>query len=385
MTRAFLAALVLAAAFTSIAGAQQAPNQAPKQAPKQAAKKNPLLKLIEPWPTPEAMKKRREEAEALRLFASTEPVVFTLSADFKALNKDRSQESTKRYPAEIKVAGEGGKEVTLPVQLSARGHLRRMARTCDFVPIRIEFPKDGRAGTVFARQEALKLVVQCVKGGDYEQFILKEYLAYRLHNLISPHRSFRARLARVNYVDKATGKPAGVRHAMFLEDDGDVAKRMEGRIVKLPRVEFKDVDSDSLMPMMLHNYMIGNTDFSIYALHNVVLVQRPDKSLHPVAYDFDISGLVHPPYAAPQRELLITSVRDRLYRGPCRRQEQVDPYIANFVAKKDQVLALPASIPGLDKDSQRNVKDYLEDFYSSIKTTKDVKRLFVDCRDKPYM
>jgi hypothetical protein len=377
MTRALLAAVLLAAAFTSLASAQKAPAK--------PAKKNPHLKLIEPWPTPEALKKRRENSEALPLFTGTEPVVFTLSADFKTLNKDRSQESTKRYPGELRVPGEGGKEIMIPVQLSARGHLRRMARTCDFVPLRIEFPNDGRAGTVFARQEALKLVVQCVKGGNYEQYILKEYLAYRLHNLITPHRSFRARLARINYVDKATGQPAGTRVAMFLEDDADVAKRMEGRIVKLPRLEFKDVESDSLMPMMLHNYMIGNTDFSIYALHNVVLVQRPDKSIHPVAYDFDISGLVRPPYAAPMPELMITSVRERLYRGPCKRQEQVDPHIANFVAKKDLVMALPAAIPGLDKDSQKDVKDYLGDFYSSIRTTKDVKKLFVDCKDKPLM
>lgn len=379
ITRALLAAVVLAGAFTSLASAQKA------AAPAQPAKKNPLLKLIEPWPTPEAMTKRRENAEALPLFRSTEPVVFTLTADFKTLNKDRNQESKKLYPGEIRVPGEGGKEVMLPVQLSARGHLRRMARTCDYVPLRIQFPKDGRAGTVFARQEALKLVVQCVKGGDYEQYILKEYLNYRLFNLITPQRSFRARLARVNYIDKATGQAAGTRHAMFLEDEGDVAKRMEGRIVKLPRLMFKDVDSDSLMPMMLHNYMIGNTDFSIYALHNVVLVQRPDKSIHPVPYDFDISGLVRPPYAAPDPALMLTSVRERLYRGPCRRQEQVDPHVASFVAKKDQVLALPAAIPGLDRDSLKDVKDYLDDFYSAIRNTKDVRKLFVDCKDKVTM
>lgn len=379
MIRALAAAVLLAAAFTSVASAQKA------AAPPKPAKKNPLLKLIEPWPTPEAMTRRRENAEALPLFRSTEPVVFTLTGDFKTLNKDRNPESKKLHPGEIRVAGEGGKEVMIPVQLSARGHLRRMARTCDYVPIRIQFPNDGRAGTVFARQEALKLVVQCVKGGDYEQFLLKEYLAYRLNSVISPQRSFRARLAQVNYIDKATGQPAGTRHAMFLEDDGDVAKRMEGRIVELPRLLFKDVDSDSLMPMMLHNFMIGNTDFSIYALHNVKLVQRPDKSIHPVPYDFDISGLVRPPYAAPDPALMLTSVRDRLYRGPCRRQEQVDPYVANFVAKKDQMLGLPDAIPGMNKDSLKDVKDYLEDFYSAIKSTKDVRKLFVECKDRVTM
>lgn len=376
--RALSVAVLLAVAF-SVAGGAQAPAK-----PAPPVKKNPLLKLIEPWPAPEAMQKRKADAEALPLFSSAEPVVFTLAADFKTLNKDRNPESKKRYPGELRIPGAGGKEVTLPVQLSARGHLRRMARTCDYVPLRVEFPKDGRAGTVFKGQEALKLVVQCVKGGDYEQYILKEYLAYRMFNVLT-HRSFRARLARVNYVDQATGQTTGMRHALFIEDEGDVAKRMEGRTIDMPRLVFKDVDTDTLMPMMIFNYMIGNTDFSIFALHNVKLVRRPDKSIHPVPYDFDISGLVNPPYAAPDKQLMLTSVRDRMYRGPCRRQEQIDPYVANFMAKKDLLRALPDEIPGMSKESKQDVRAYLDDFYSEVKSTKDVRRRFVECKDKPYM
>src|SRR6185295_640473 len=254
----------------------------------------------------------------------------TLITDFKALNKDRDPESRKRYPGELRISGQGGAEVSVPVQLSARGHSRRNPRTCDYVPIRVEFPKTGLANTVFARQEALKLVVQCIRSGDYEQYLLREYLAYRLFNVIT-HKSFRARLAKVTYVDRATGQTTGTRTAMFVEDAGDVAKRMEGRTVELPRLLFKDVDPGTLMPMTLFQYMIGNTDFSIFSLHNVKIVQRPDKSLHPVPYDFDFSGLVRAPYAAPDKALMLPSVRDRLYRGPCRRQEQVDPHLANFV------------------------------------------------------
>jgi hypothetical protein len=252
------------------------------------------------------------------------------------------------------------------------------------VPLRVEFPKPGVAGTVFARQEALKLVVQCARGGDFEQYLLREHLAYRLFNVITP-RSYRSRLAKVTYVDRATGQATGTRWAMFIEDDSDVAKRMEGRTVALPRLLFKDVDTDTLMPMMIFEYMIGNTDFSIYALHNVKFVQRPDKSIHPVPYDFDFSGLVHAPYAASDRQLNLSSVRERMYRGPCRPQPQVDPYVANFVAKKDQLLALPDAIPGLEKSSKDDAKSYLDDFYSAIKTTRDVRRLFVECKDKSTM
>ena len=103
---------------------------------------------------------------------------------------------------------------------------------------------------------------------------MREYLAYKVFNQMTA-KSVRARLAKVTYVDSATGKPMGTRAGIFLEDDGDVAKRMGGRTVELPRVQFKDVDSDTLNAMMLFEYMVGNTDFSLYALHNVVFVQTP--------------------------------------------------------------------------------------------------------------
>ena len=358
------------------ASAQAAANPAK---PAAAPKKNPLVKLIEPWPTPEKMKERRLEAERDPLFASDEPLEITLAADFKAINKDRDPESKKPFPGTLRMG-----EASIPTTINARGHLRRMARTCDYVPLRVGFAKKDVKGTLFERQDALKLVVQCAGGRDYEQYILRENLAYRLFNVITP-RSFRARLVRVTYVDAVTGKSLGSRAGMFLEDDASVARRMEGRIVELPRLRFEDVDSDSLMPMMIFQYMIGNTDFSIYALHNVRIVQRPDKSLHPVPYDFDVSGLVNPPYGIPARALMLKSVTDRMYRGPCRAQSLVDPYIANFVAKKDAVRALPDAIPGLERATRDTVRSFLDSFYSAIKTPKDVRGVFVNCSPKSTM
>ena len=378
------AAVAAIAVFVWVAGGPLAAQQQQKEqkpaAAAPAAKKNPLLKLVEPWPDPDKMKERKANAEALALFATLDPLEVTLTGDFKALNKDRNPESKQRYPGTLKVGGD-----EIPVRLAARGHVRRMARTCDYVPIKVEFPDKPATTSVFARQEALKLVVQCAGGSDYEQYIYKEYLAYRMFNTLLPHQSFRARLAKVSYVDRASGKAAGTRVGMFLEDEGDVAKRMEGRVVELQRLLFENLDTDSLMPMMIFEYMIGNTDFSIYALHNVRIVQRPDKSLHPVPYDFDFSGLVNTPYAVPARGLLLKSVTERMYRGPCKRQEQVDPYVANFVAKRDQIRALPESIPGIDRRTRDEARDYIDGFYSSIRSTKDVRGLFVSCSPKPTM
>src|SRR5205085_10287373 len=139
------------------------------------------------------------------------------------------------------------------------------------------------------------------------------------------------------------------------------------------------------MPAMIFEFMIGNTDMSLYALHNVRIVQRPDKSLHVIPYDFDLSGLVNAPYAIPARGLLIKSVTDRLYRGPCRTQERVDPYVANFVAKKDIVRKLPEEIPGIARDTRDAAKAYIDSFYNSIKSPKDVKSLYVSCTPKSTM
>jgi len=369
-------ATVLFLAVTMAASAS--PQKAQPQPPAATAKKNPLLKLIEPWPSPDKMKEKREQSEALPLFAQSDVLAITLVGDFKTINKDHDPKSQQKYPGTVRLAD----NVELPVQYRARGHLRRMARTCDYVPLRLEFDKPGK-DSLFAHQQALKLVVQCAGGGDFEQFLLREYLAYRIYNVVTK-QSFRARLAKVSYVDPA-GKPMGTRLGMFLEDDTDVAHRIEGRIVELHRLSFDDVDADSLMPAMLFEFLIGNTDMSLFELHNIRIVQRPDKSLHVVPYDFDLSGLVNPPYAVPARGLMIKSVTDRLYRGPCRSEERVDPYVANFTAKKDEIVALPDSVPGMTKATREETRRYIDDFYGSIRSAKDVKRLFVSCSPKPYM
>jgi len=348
--------------------------------PAPPAKKNPLLKLIEPWPTPEKMKERRETAEAMPLFASTDVLPVTLVGDFKAINKDHDPNSKRQYPGTVRTADNH----ELQVQYNARGHVRRLSRTCDYVPLKIAFVKKETKGTVFAEQDALKLVVQCSGGGDYEQYVLREYLAYRIYNAIT-HQSFRARLAKVTYVDPANGKPTGTRLGMFLEDEGDVARRLEGRVVELQRLLFENLDSDTLMPAMIFEYMIGNTDVSIYALHNLKIIQRPDKSLHVVPYDFDYSGLVNAPYALPARGFLLKNVTERLYRGPCRSQELVEPYVANFMAKKDLIRALPDQIPGFSKISRDDARNYIDSFYSSIDSPKEVRSLFVSCSPKSTM
>ena len=77
-----------------------------------------------------------------------------------------------------------------------------------------------------------------------------------------------------------------------------------------------------------------------------------------------------PPYAAPDYRLPIKSVRQRLYRGPCRKIEELVPTLELFNAKKDSVYAVFAAIKDLDPKRLKEVNDYLADFYKTIEKPK---------------
>jgi hypothetical protein len=336
-----------------------------------------LVKLSAPWPEAEVLQLRHADAENRRLFQSADPLTFTLTANFNAVNKDRDEKSTKRFPATLVVTGDNGKSGPVAVSLGTRGHFRLRQTSCSFVPLRVEFDKRNAAGTVFEGQKALKLVTHCRDSKDYEQYTLREYLVYRIFNLLTP-RSFRARLAKVTYVDSASRKPGGTHYGMFLEDDDDVARRLDGRVAELFNASFKELDHESQTLMFLFEYMIGSTDLSVVKLHNIRLVQDRARVLFPVPYDFDLSGLVDTSYALVDKKLPITSVRDRLYRGPCRTPAELEPALEKFRAKKSEVMALYDSQPDLEPAYRRDARKYLEEFYSLISRPDRVKRVLVD-------
>jgi hypothetical protein len=291
----------------------------------------------------------------------------------------------KRFPAVLEVADDNGAPRQIQVDLRSRGH-SRLVYNCGFVPIRVEFPaKSETKGTPFAKQESLKLGTHCHGSKEYEQYALREYLSYKIFNLFT-HRSFRVRLAKARYVDSKSGELIFDKYAMFLESEADVARRLEGRVATLPRVVFKDLDQDTLTLMMLFEYMIGNTDFSIYALHNVRLVMDSKRTLYSIPYDFDYGGLTDARYAVPARALKLKTVLERAYRGPCRTRDELQPFAASFLEKKPQVMALVDGIPGFDNGSRRHAKTYLEEFYAIIGDRGALKRELVDsCSKKAGM
>jgi hypothetical protein len=185
----------------------------------------------------------------------------------------------------------------------------------------------------------------------------------------------------VTYADTAAGKKPYTKLGIFYEDADDMAKRMDARELPVPRQMFNGLDQASLLFMSLFQYMIGNTDYSILMLHNVIMLDDAKGVRYAVPYDFDYSGLVYAHYAVSAKALELSSVRERLYRGPCKTDEQVDQALQPFRAKKDEILALPASLPDIEEGHRKNAEKYLNEFFELISRPDKVKRTFVtDCK-----
>lgn len=315
-----------------------------------------------------------------RLFRSRTPLEMTIHARFDDLFKDRDTLVDKPLPARLVYEDAERGTVELPVELETRGHFRLRRTTCTFPPIKVRFDKEAAKGTEFNDQGTLKLTTHCRDHGRYEQNLLVEELTYRLYNQVTP-LSHRSRLARIRYVSEPDTTKQIVRYGFFLEDDDDMGKRNNGKILMQTGGTFSHMVTEQIDLLSMFEYMIANTDWSVFAIHNIRLVDPGTGDYHPVAYDFDFSGLVDSPYAAPDERLPIRSVKHRLYRGPCRKLDELLPIIDRFNAQRDSMYQIVNEQPGLEPKRAKQALSFLEDFFKEIAEPKRFdKALGYACR-----
>jgi hypothetical protein len=236
----------------------------------------------------------------------------------------------------------------------------------------------------------LKLVVPCKLGqGYWVQYVLSEYLAYRMLNLLTP-LSFRVRLAEVKYID-STGKDEEItRYGFLIEDDSDMAARNGGAKMDWPSgmVLPTAFEKNYAILVEVFQYLIANTDWSSAKDHNMELVRGPTGQQFAVPYDFDFSGIVDARYAAPDPLFKdeITDVRQRLFRGWCsflvgRLSEDYEPVYEVFREKKDDIYSLWRNQVGLEEDTLKDNLEYLDEFYETLADPEKIEsRMTAKCR-----
>ncbi|MEO8450719.1 MAG: hypothetical protein ABI647_13055 [Gemmatimonadota bacterium] len=315
--------------------------------------------------------KPEKSTEPARLFRDSTALAIAIKSDFKGLARVRDTNSTKTFPGTLSYTDPKRGPITLPITLATRGHFRLKPGTCSFPPLRVTFEKDSTKQTAFSGQKSLKLITHCNSNPRFEQNLLIEQSIYRVYNLFTEF-SHRSRLARVHYEYDGDSTKNVTRYGFFLEPDEGMARRHDAKLIKRMGGRFDDVDSLQLDLVSVFNYMIGNTDWSIYSLHNVRLLQVPEIPWFvPVSYDFDFSGLVGAPYAIPDYRLPIKSVRTRLYMGACRKIEAFIPTLEKFRAKRDTIQGIFGSIAELDPKRKQEVREYLDEFFKTIAKPKD--------------
>ena len=311
-----------------------------------------------------------------RLFGSDEPLEFTLTADFKATFKSRDTLNVKAQKATLTVKDSSGTAVAIPIEIAPRGHFRLRSDVCNFPPIRLIFSDSGKKGTPFGGQKSLKLGTHCnQKDKEYAEIPVREYAAYETLNMLTDW-SYKARLAKVTYVQSGDEKDAVTKYGLLIEDEGDMAKRNGGRIFTVRGGTFADMDPQQTATISVFAYYLGNTDWSLYSLHNIRLVTTGDRYV-PVPYDFDWSGVVYSRYAKPDPRLGIPTVQDRLYRGPCLTPNDLAPVLAKYNEHRQDIKALYTRLP-LDDGYRRRAMDYIEDFYHVIGDQRQVKRELIE-------
>ncbi|HEU5482593.1 MAG TPA: hypothetical protein VFU80_05835 [Sphingomicrobium sp.] len=316
------------------------------------------------------------------LFASNDVIRVTIAGPVSSIARSKSEQ---RQPGTLTVAGTNA---ALPITLEARGLTRRASDVCQFPPLWVRFTSTPPPQSIFTGQKSLKLVTHCRSADSFQQYLLLEYAAYRMFNALSP-ASFRVRLATIDYVDTG-GKPVASRYGFFIEDLDDVAKRNGMREAKLPsRIPTTALSPNHAALYALFQHMVANHDWSMRAgpagdecCHNAKLI-APARGVAagviPIPYDFDFSGLVDAPYAAPPEQLRLSNVRQRKYRGYCQHNGPVLAAAVQFRAKRPQILAALTQTPGLQQKTIRKASAYLDGFFADIASNEAVQNMEKGC------
>lgn len=315
---------------------------------------------------------------AQELFGNDSILQVKISGDLRSLMADDG-DNPSQHPIDIQYQDEAGSMKRISIAARTRGNFRRTMGGCTYPPIMLLFQDSAKvAGTLFHQQKKLKLVMPC-KG---DQYVVKEYLAYRVYQLLTP-MAFRARLVRLTLEDTRRNKTTEPFLAMVLEEEHQLATRNE--MVSVERkIGPRQAEVSAFHRMAVFEYFIGNTDWSVEYLQNVKLLAKDANSIaYTVPYDFDHAGIVSAPYAKPAEQLQLSSVRERRYRGYCLTDlNLLRPYVEQFQQQKDKINSLYETASYLDASNKKAALKYIDDFYRVIADEAKWKKEFAYPCDK---
>ena len=315
----------------------------------------------------------------LKLFENEE--LLEISLKFDITHYRRNRDDKEYLPATLIYHTSPSDLIVKQLKVKCRG-ISRLS-ICSFPPLMLNFEKQDSVEGDFSKVDKIKMVTHCSAGR--EDYLLKEYLIYKLYNVLTNY-SFRVRLLRVNYINTYKKSKPIQAFAFVIEPKESLCKRLNAVEANTTmNITQKDIRPEVMDRMAIFEYMIGNTDWTVPIFHNNVLIlsqsfsedQKPGIA---IAYDFDYSGLVNASYAVPADQYNLNSVLERRYIGICRSEVTFINALKEFADKKEDFYRVIDEFQYLSPKVKKQMLSYLESFYNGFdKRNTIVSELLNDC------
>lgn len=297
----------------------------------------------------------------LESFQTEDVLDITISTNFERILADMRLEDYQ--PATLSYKN-NGELLNWDIKLKQRGKFRR--RSCEMPPLKLNFSKKDLEQEGLKDFDKMKLVTYCMDDGAGRENILKEYLAYKLYNELTPY-SFKVQLVRVTYVDTEKSMRKIKRFGFLIESTSELEARLGSTELEAIGVSPDAMNEKQAALAAEFQYLIGNADWNTIMMHNVKLLQKTaDAPVVLVPYDFDFAGLVNAPYAIPNRNVGQTSIQQRVYMG--QHPEQRAAMNDYFQAKKRALYDVIDNFQYLSWDVQEEMTTYLDSYFDGTTT-----------------
>ncbi len=324
------------------------------------------------------VKQRNDSSrKSFRLFEDDKPLEISLEFNLTSYMRSKSNEN---YLNAVMVFNPGTSDsLRTKVKLRTRGIFRR--QNCNYSPIELNFKGNHLPYSDLKSISKLKLVTQCQSGAINENYLVREYLVYKLFNAMTD-TSFRVRLLAVNYIDSEKKRKTVRQAGFFIEPVEMLAER-----TNTVQVKSKMLNQRSMIPYIMDrvaifNYMIGNYDWSVPGLHNIRVLKSKLLVSDPrgiaVPYDFDWSGLVNADDAIPADNVGIPTVRDRLFLGMCRSREVYIQELKQFAGKKPEFYKIINEFKLISKRDKEEIIGFMDSFFDKLSGKRDLSSLFFE-------
>jgi hypothetical protein len=314
-------------------------------------------------------KKTVAPERSISLFNSDELLNITLNLDLSTFSKKPSKGDA--FDAVMTIHFSETDSVTRNTVINYRGTSR--FQICSFPPIQLNFkpPLYSDSGKI----KKLKLVTHCESGSLYDEYILREYLVYKMYNVLTD-TSFKVRLLKVKYIDSNKNKKTIIKYGIFIEPMELLAERTKSTIVKSQNLIQQHIEPVVMDRVAIFNYMISNWDWSVTGQHNIAVIKKTtyggsDLGLA-IPYDFDLTGVVNADYAIPPAYLGIENIRERLFYGICRSKEVYLQDLTKFLRKKEEIYSLINDFPQLNQRSKKDIITFMDQFFDKFQKQKSL-------------